>query len=130
VILQCKAWNTYQVGVKPVRELLGVMAHNGVSKGIFLATGAFTREAVEFASASPIELVTGQDFLAKINELPADFKDELLREATKGDYLTPSCPSCGIKMVKRSGSRGEFWGCQNYPRCRQRFARSARSGSE
>jgi len=121
-ILQCKAWNTYHVGVKPVRELLGVMAHNGVSKGIFLATGNFTREAVEFADASPIELVTGQDFLAKINELPADFKEELLREATKGDYVTPTCPACGIKMVKRSGNRGEFWGCHNYPRCRQRFA--------
>jgi hypothetical protein len=28
------------------------------------------------------------------------------------------CPNCGIPLVKRHGSYGEFWGCPNYPRCR------------
>ena len=28
------------------------------------------------------------------------------------------CPNCNIPLVKRHGSYGEFWGCQNYPRCR------------
>ena len=120
-ILQCKAWNAYQVGVKPVRELLGVMAHNGVAKGIFLATKTFTIEAIEFASKNPIELVTGEDLLCKINLLSLADSADLLKIATAGDYLTPSCPSCGIKMVKRLGNRGHFWGCKNYPRCRPRF---------
>lgn len=38
--------------------------------------------------------------------------------------VTPICPKCGIPMVMRKGSRGEnagkqFYGCQNYPDCRQ-----------
>lgn len=120
-ILQCKAWNTQQVGVKPVRELLGVMVHNNVANGIFLATGTFTKEAVEFARCNPIELVSGGQFVSKVKLLsPAD-SESLLKIATDGDYITPTCPSCGIKMVSRSGSRGRFWGCINYPRCRQRF---------
>lgn len=28
------------------------------------------------------------------------------------------CPYCGGKLVLRRGSRGEFYGCSNYPRCR------------
>ena len=36
---------------------------------------------------------------------------------------TPSCPSCGRSMVKRTARRGrrrgsQFWGCSQYPRCR------------
>lgn len=28
------------------------------------------------------------------------------------------CPDCGEAMTKRNSSRGAFWGCCNYPRCR------------
>ena len=36
---------------------------------------------------------------------------------------TPSCPSCGKRMVKRTARRGprrggQFWGCSQYPSCR------------
>jgi hypothetical protein len=31
----------------------------------------------------------------------------------------PLCPKCGIPLVIRSSSRGKFYGCSNYPRCRQ-----------
>lgn len=37
---------------------------------------------------------------------------------------TPICPKCGVEMVKRKASQGknagsEFYGCTNYPRCRE-----------
>lgn len=31
---------------------------------------------------------------------------------------TPSCPTCGATMRRRSGRRGPFWGCSRYPSCR------------
>ncbi len=31
----------------------------------------------------------------------------------------PLCPKCGIPLVIRSGSRGKFCGCSNYPKCRE-----------
>lgn len=36
---------------------------------------------------------------------------------------TPVCPNCKVKMVKRVAGKGarsgkEFWGCPNFPRCR------------
>ncbi len=36
----------------------------------------------------------------------------------RGDIIAPSCPRCGGLMKLRRGSRGEFWGCVNYPSCR------------
>lgn len=37
---------------------------------------------------------------------------------------SPICPKCGIPMVSRTASKGQntgkqFWGCSNYPRCRE-----------
>jgi len=39
--------------------------------------------------------------------------------ATAGDYTTPTCASCGVKMIVRTPKAGgkAFWGCVNYPRC-------------
>ena len=118
-IVQCKAWGERQVGVKPVRELLGVMAHEKIAKGFFMAPGGFTEEAREFAKANAITLLDGKLFLAMLERLPEEKRERLLSFATEGDFITPSCPSCGIKMIKRNGKNGDFWGCRNYPRCRQ-----------
>lgn len=30
----------------------------------------------------------------------------------------PACPKCGKEMRKRSGKKGDFWGCTGYPDCR------------
>lgn len=120
-IVQCKAWNTQKVGVKPVRELLGVMAHEKVAKGIFVTTGEYSQDAIAFAKENPINLITVEMLLKGIFALTDDAKNRLLAVATEGDYTTPSCPSCGIKMVRRSSDRGVFWGCSNYPRCKQKF---------
>lgn len=123
-IVQCKAWNTYKVGIKPVRELLGVMASTGVPEGIFMTTGIFTREALEFGRANRIDCMDGELVLKAITTLQAAQQDAMLRMATEGDYLTPTCASCGIKLVRREPKGGgeAFWGCRNFPRCRLTMA--------
>lgn len=44
--------------------------------------------------------------------------------APDSDSPAPTCPKCGIAMVRRTSRRGNtpgqnFWGCANYPRCRE-----------
>lgn len=63
--------------------------------------------------------INGVMFLPMIKRLPELSQQKLMALATMGDYKTPSCASCGVKMLKRNGKRGEFWGCANYPRCKQ-----------
>ncbi|WP_374479327.1 restriction endonuclease [Zoogloea sp.] len=120
-IVQCKAWGERLVGVKPVRELLGVMTHERIPKAFFMTSGGFTPDAKDIAKANHITLIDGEMFLMMILRLPEDVRQELLNFAIEGDYKVPTCPSCGIKMRVVAGSNGkaEFWGCFNYPRCRQ-----------
>lgn len=121
-IVQCKAWNTHPVGVKEIRELLGVMVHEGVGRGIFVTTGTYSPDALQFAAANPIQLLDGDAFTRKILDLPPEKQKTLLDFAFEGDYRTPTCASCGIKMVARDSRRGPFWGCAHYPRCKTMLA--------
>lgn len=120
-LIQCKAWNSKQIGVKEVREFLGVLTHEKISKGFFMSTGKFTEDAKRIAKSNKVNLITGEMFLSMILRLNEASQRKLLKLATAGDYKTPSCSACGLKMVKRSSKRGEFWGCKNYPRCRQKL---------
>lgn len=125
ILVQCKAWNTYRVGIKPVRELLGVMTIENVRKGVLITTGRFTSEARDLAAqVKGLALIDGEDFLQRIYSLNAEDRGDLLRLATEGDFTTPTCPSCGIKMMLRESRKdgSPFWGCSNYPRCKQTFS--------
>ena len=118
-IVQCKAWTSKQVGVKEIREFLGVLTHEKIAKGFYMTSGEFSTDAKDTATANKITLINGVMLLAMIKRLSSESQQKLLTLATMGDYKTPTCASCGVKMVKRNGKRGEFWGCSNYPRCKQ-----------
>ena len=120
-IVQCKAWGERFVGVKPVRELLGVMTHEKIDKAFFMTSGRFSDDAKAVATSNRITLIDGAMLLMMLQRLPVEAQKGLLEFATEGDYATPSCPGCGVKMksVAGKGGKPDFWGCRNYPKCRQ-----------
>jgi restriction system protein len=118
-IVQCKAW-TKQVGVKVIRELRGVMTSERVAKGIFVTTSTYSDDAIAFAQANQIHLMDGDEVLKTILKGTEEQRARLLQLATAGDYTTPTCASCGVKMIARRRKLGgkSFWGCVNYPKCK------------
>jgi restriction system protein len=119
IVVRCKAWKTYEVGVEPIKELLGVMSAARVSEGVFVTTGTFTAEAYGFAGGRNIHLIDGPDLVAKLRALAPEPHRAVSELATAGDYTTPTCPSCAIKMIRQNARAGgdPYWGCANYPRC-------------
>ena len=124
-VVQCKAWGQRPVGVAPVRELLGVMAHEKVTRGYVCATGGFSNDAIAFAATNPIKLISGRDFIDAIAQMPEQTQRELLAVSTTGEYTTPTCPACGIKLVARTIGGKSAWGCHHYPRCRVKIFRKS-----
>jgi restriction system protein len=116
---QCKAWLS-NITVKEVREFFGVMASEKVPQGYYFATSSFTQDAIKFCADKHISLLGKDDLLKNIKRLSKEKQVKLYQLATKGDYTTPTCPRCDKKMLKRTGkdSGGEFWGCANYPKCK------------
>lgn len=129
-VVQCKAWNDKPVGVKEMRELLGVMTASKVKAGVFLTTSTFTSAAVDLAEANYIAPVAGTEFLTKIGALSEEQRQELLAVACEGDWTTPSCPKCAVKLLIRESKHGRFWGCKNFPKCTYKLNSSRISGND
>ena len=115
VVVQCKRWKSAQVGVSLIREFYGVTVAEKAERGIFVTTGTFTPDALEFAHGKPIELVDGTRLAALVAGLKPG-------KPVATVAATPSCPKCGGEMVQRVAKRGAnagrgFWGCRQYPSC-------------
>jgi ssDNA-binding Zn-finger/Zn-ribbon topoisomerase 1 len=119
--VQCKSWQTRKVGVNVVRELYGVMAAENIAEGIVASAGEFSEDAIAFAKDKKIQLLDGVKLLALIKQLPEQHQMVILTRVVKGDYTTPSCPTCDVKLIKRVSKKAggsAFWGCVNYPKCK------------
>ena len=124
ILVHCKAWDAYPIGIKPLQELRSAMTSANVGEGVMVVAGRFTLEAAGFAAKQNIQLIDGAALLEKLAALLPEKTLGLLRFATKGDFLTPTCPRCSIKMTARRSTGGGrmYWGCRNYPRCKHTFS--------
>lgn len=119
-VVQCKHWEGKPVGVREMREFLGVMTSNGLKRGTYATSSIFTTDALAFAKANGINAQDGRGLLKMIRSRSPEQQAALLAVATEGEYWRPTCASCGVKMVERTPKSGgaAFWGCVNFPRCR------------
>jgi restriction system protein len=131
-IVQCKRWKTYKVGVKPVRELFGVMTAEQASRAVFITSGVYTDEARRFAEGKPVTLVDGAQLAQMLRRFQQSLKQKLEPSAVTTVPASqpvaateiperPRCPRCGSEMVLRRAKTGkhagrEFWGCSMYPK--------------
>jgi restriction system protein len=129
IIVQCKRWNRWKVGVKVIRELYGIMAAEEIDKGIVVISSEFTDEARRFATANGIELVDGRKLSGFIRELRKERKELVVPEPVQQSPVEPErsaepkCPNCGGEMVLRTAKSGkyagkQFYGCRQYPKCK------------
>lgn len=131
-IVQCKRWRTFKVGVKPIRELFGVMAAERADQAIFITSGVYTEEALSFAQGKSIELVDGAQLALMFRHVQAALRGPSqpapagvtpAAPAVPETPARPICPRCGSEMVVRRAKTGpnagtEFWGCSMYAKTR------------
>jgi restriction system protein len=129
VLVQCKQWRAYKVGVTTIREMLGVVVSEKAKSGIVVTSGRFTQEARRFAEANPIiKVIDGPALSILIRTVQGGAYKDPGKSPASAPRLEdlhmdpPSCPSCGSLMVMRTARRGvnagsQFWGCPKYPTC-------------
>jgi restriction system protein len=118
-LVQCKQWRSTSVGVKVVRELLGVIVAEAAVGGFVVASGQFTPSAKAFVQGRNIELVDGVEI---VNSVGPGVADSSALSAQAGNE-SPACPKCNDVMVLRTTKKGanvgnQFWGCSNFPKCK------------
>nr|WP_229792712.1 restriction endonuclease [Rhodanobacter panaciterrae] len=70
-LVQCKQWQNWQVGVKVVREMYGLLVHHKAASVKIVALGDYTTDAQRFAQGKPIELIHGGELISTVRSLQA-----------------------------------------------------------
>ncbi|WP_139558172.1 restriction endonuclease [Methylotetracoccus oryzae] len=71
VLVQCKRWKTFKVGVREVRELFGLLAADPADRAILITSGVYTAEARAFAKGKPLQLIDGHALLELVRAVQA-----------------------------------------------------------
>ncbi|MEO8974666.1 MAG: restriction endonuclease [Casimicrobiaceae bacterium] len=58
--MQCKRWKSNTIGVGLVRERYGAMAGERAHGAIFVTSGRYTPDAIDFARDKSIKLIDGR----------------------------------------------------------------------
>ncbi|MGO9246347.1 MAG: restriction endonuclease, partial [Verrucomicrobiia bacterium] len=120
IVVQCKHWRTWSVGVRHIRELVGAMAIANAQKGVLVTLRGCTQDARDLAREQGIDIIdeAGLANLMQMSDGSVDRKILALLDDTR-----KFCPKCESELVIRTAEKGfnrgsQFWGCSNYPRCR------------
>lgn len=118
-------WTSARVTERELREFYGLMAGTAAPRGIVVTTGAFTREAREFAADKSIELLDGRALEQRLAAVRRPAENIFAVASWIEDFTAharifdPECPSCGqVMAIRRHRTAGtDSWVCSSYPRC-------------
>lgn len=96
-LVQCKRWQSYNVGVDEIRKLAGTLMREelGGQSGIFVTLSRFTESAMEEAGKLGIELIDGAELAGRIEQVRA----------------SEPCPDCGTPMLLDRSPHGWWLRC-------------------
>ena len=119
-VVRCVATDQ-KVGDAIVRKFLNSMGKRRVKEGMIFSVCGFDAKAQKLAKGQRLALVDGETLCSRVRSLDLELHSALLLVALEGDYTTPTCKNCGIRMVlrRKTGRHAgeEFWGCINHPAC-------------
>jgi HJR/Mrr/RecB family endonuclease len=97
VLVQCKRWTAWQVGVDDVRAFAGSLAREGLptAAGVFVTLSSFTEQAQAEGKKLGLTLVDNVDLYAKVEKV----------------RRPEPCEKCGSPMLLDRSPRGWWFRC-------------------
>lgn len=117
IAVQAKRY-TSSVGLKAVQEVVPSLAHYRASEAWVITNSKFTEQAKQLAASNNVKLLSRNDLvemILKMNPGSAPSAKQVIAENPTQEH---SCTRCGNQMVLRKGSKGAFYGCSSFPKCR------------
>lgn len=117
IVVQAKRYSK-NVGIKAVQEAQAAISHYSASEAWVVTNSDYTSAAYDLAKSNNVRLINRDELVEMILNLnPKEVPTaKAVIASTPKDQL--SCPKCASKLVLRKGSKGEFYGCSAFPRCR------------
>lgn len=118
LVIQAKRWKT-KVGIGAIQEIVAAIKYYNADKGVVISNNFFTKNAYELASRNNIELWNRNKLIEIMSKHNGkSIANNEIYESIIVQDKEDICPKCGYKLIIRTGKRGKFWGCSNFPNCK------------
>lgn len=115
IVVQAKRYKN-NVGIKAVQEIIGAKSYYKAQEAWVVTNSEYTKSAIELARKSNVRLIDRYD-LIKLQNKSNDVTPSNIKNNVKPNEKI-ICNRCGADMILRNGKRGVFYGCNNFPQCR------------
>jgi Restriction endonuclease len=112
MLVQCKLWKSWKVGVDEVRELGGTLLREGLpgDAGMLVTLRGFTEQALAEADKIGIALVDGRELIDRLERAGATALIGPVENVAAGH----PCPDCGTQMLLDLSPKGWWLRCPRY----------------
>ncbi|QGR00087.1 hypothetical protein EHS13_13850 [Paenibacillus psychroresistens] len=138
IVVQAKRYSK-NVGLKAVQEAHSSMSYYGASEAWVVSNSDYTTAAYSLAKSNNVRLITRNELIEMIlimnptapiepaKEISNIVPELVIQKQTFADPIIEdvNCGKCGANMIRRSGPRGVFLGCGNFPKCRNTITLSS-----
>lgn len=118
IAVQAKRYKN-NVGIKSVQEIIPALKVYDAQEAWVVTNSYFTKPAKELAEKNDVKLIDRDQLIKWMNIIqaaerpnPEKIKREIKQEIKK------KCDKCNAPMVIRNGKSGIFYGCTNFPHCK------------
>jgi len=99
-LVKIAPWNEWGATPETVRRFADEVRTARDTRGILIAPGGFNPAALRTAQELRIEAVDAAALDAAVRALPGDKGQFLFAVTTSGDFSTPTCPVCTMKLKR------------------------------
>lgn len=117
IFIQAKRYSK-SVGIKAVQETQASIAHYGASEAWVVFNSDYTTAAYNLAKSNRVKLINRETLIEMILAMNPGAVPSPKAAITKVPVDEYNCPKCGSKLVLRNSSKGQFYGCSSFPKCR------------
>lgn len=121
IVVQAKRYSK-NVGIKAVQEAQAAIAHYSASSAWVITNSGYTEAAKALAVSNSVRLIGREELIEMILKLNPTISTpspkQIVEQPDEPVIEGVECNSCGSIMVIRKSTRGEFYGCSSYPKCR------------
>lgn len=117
IVVQAKRYSK-NVGIEAVQQAQASIAHYKAQEAWVVSNSDYTDAARNLASSNSVRLINREMLISMILQMnPGAVPDPkaIMKDMQPKEV---KCDRCGNQMVLRKGPKGEFYGCNSYPKCR------------
>ncbi|MCG7408938.1 restriction endonuclease [Paenibacillus sp. ACRRX] len=117
IVVQAKRYSK-NVGLKAVQEAKASIAYYSANEAWVITNSDYTVAAYDLAKSNHVRLINRAELIEMIlavNTTAATTAKAVIASNPTKEIV---CPKCNANLVLRKGSKGRFYGCSNYPKCR------------